>query len=216
MTDNKIMPKVFGWMFIGLLLTFLTSFFISTREYTTLKIFTGYTPLILAVIEIGLAIYLTARITKMSPVTAKITFLLYSFVSGITLSGIFIAYELSSIIYVFLATCILFGLFAFIGFVTKIDLTKIGTYLIIALIGSIICSVINIFLHNEMMYTLISVVCVIVFVGLTAYDVQKIKQLENSGIIPIENLPIYGALQLYLDFINIFIELLKLFGKSRD
>lgn len=216
MTENKIMPKVFGWMFVGLLITFLTAFFISTREYTTLKIFSGYTPIILIVIEIGLAIFLTARIKKMSPITAKITFLLYSFVSGVTLSGIFIAYELSSIIYAFLAASILFGIFAFIGYVTKLDLTKIGTYLIIALIGSIICYAINMFLHIEMLYTILSIVGVIVFTGLTAYDVQKIKQIESSGLIPIENLPIYGALQLYLDFINLFIKLLELFGKRRN
>ena len=138
------------------------------------------------------------------------------FVSGITLSGIFIYYELSSIIYSFLITAVIFGVFAFIGFTTKLDLTKIGSYLIIGLFGVILCTIVNIFLKNDVLYLIASIVCVIVFIGMTAYDVQKIKQIENSGVVPLENLPIYGALQLYLDFINLFIEILKFFGKRND
>ena len=216
MTDNKIMPKVFGWMFIGLLLTFLTGYFISTHEYTVTKLFSGITPIILAIIEIAIAIFLATRVFKMNPTTAKVTFLIYSAVSGITFSGIFLYYELSSIIYSFLITAIIFGIFAFIGFTTKLDLTKIGTYFIIGLVGIILCTIVNIFLKSEVLYLIVSIICVIVFIGMTAYDVQKIKQMELSGVVPLENLPIYGALQLYLDFINLFIEILKFFGKRNE
>lgn len=216
MTENKVMPKVFGWMFIGLMLTFLTGYFISTREFTATKLLSGATPIVFAIIEIALALVLAARVFKMKPTTAKIMFLIYSVVSGITLSGIFIYYELSSIIYVFCITAVIFGLFAFIGFTTNMDLTKVGTYVIIGLFGVILCTIVNVFLHSETFSLIISIVSVIIFIGLTAYDVQKIKQLEASGTVPLDNLPIYGALQLYLDFINLFIELLKLFGKSDD
>ena len=99
---------------------------------------------------------------------------------------------------------------------TKIDLTKMGTYLIMGLLATLICMFVNLFLRNSAFDLLISIVTIIIFVGLTAYDVQKINRLSLSGLIPEENLPIYGALELYLDFINIFIEILRLFGKNRD
>lgn len=211
---NKVLSKVFTWMFIGLLITFMTGYYLSLNEIALAKILSGYTYLFIAIIEFALVIYLSARITKMNPTTARICFLLYSFITGITFGSIFIVYEVTSIIYTFLITAVTFGLCALVGKTTKLDLTKIGSYLIIGLFGVIICSIVNIFLKSSGFEMLLSVITVIIFLGLTAYDVQKIQRLE--GIIPEENLPIYGALELYLDFINIFIELLKLFGKARD
>ena len=211
---NNILSKVFLWMFVGLLLTFVTGYYVSTNEFAIGRIMNGPIYIVLAVIEIILVIFLSARITKMSSTTAKICFLLYSFITGLTFGAIFIAYEVGSIIYTFLITAVLFGLFALFGKVTKIDLTKIGSYLIIGLIGVIIVSIINIFLKSSGLELLLSIVTIIIFLGMTAYDIQKIGKLE--GVIPEENLPIYGALQLYLDFINIFIELLKFFGKAKD
>ncbi len=216
MSENKIMPKVFGWMFLGLLCTFITGYLISQNEFTVAKLLTGYTPFILAIIEIVLVVFLSMRIHKMQPTTAKVTFLAYSIISGITFSSLFIYYEMASIIYVFFITALIFGIFAAIGYFTKLDLTKIGTYLLIGLIGAIICSVVNIFIGNSTFDMIISIVFVLVFIGMTAYDVQKIKQLDASGVIPSDNVAIYGALSLYLDFINLFIELLKLFGKRDD
>lgn len=216
MKYNKLMVKVFGWMFLGLMCTFLTGYLISKNEFTVAKLLTGYTPLILVVIEIALVIFLSTRIYKMQPVTAKVTFLAYSIVSGITFSCLFIYYEMASIIYVFLMTAILFAVFAAIGYFTKIDLTKIGTYFFIGLIGALICGIVNIFLKNPALDMIISIVFIIVFVGMTAYDVQKIKQLSDSGIVEEDNVAIYGALNLYLDFINLFVELLKIFGKRND
>lgn len=211
---NKILSKVFTWMFVGLLITFLTGYYVSLNEFALARIFSGYTYIIVLIIEFILVIYLSARITKMNPTTARICFLLYSFVTGITFGGIFIVYELTSIVYTFLITAIIFGVCALIGKTTKLDLTKIGSYLIIGLFGVILCSVVNIFLKSSAFAMLLSIGTVIIFLGLTAYDVQKIQKLE--GVIPEENLPIYGALELYLDFINIFIELLKIFGKAKD
>ena len=211
---NNTLSKVFAWMFVGLLITFFTGYYISLNEVAAAKIFSGNTYIIVAIIELALVIFLSARIMKMSPTTARICFLLYSFITGITFGGIFIVYEVTSIVYTFLITAIVFGLFAFIGKTTKLDLTKIGNYLIIGLFGVILCSIINIFVKSSGLEMLLSIITVIIFLGMTAYDIQKIQNLE--GIIPEENLPIYGALNLYLDFINIFIELLKFFGKAKD
>ena len=216
MSENKLMPKVFGWMFIGLMCTFLTGFAISQYEYTMVKLLTGYIPLILVLIEIGLVVYLSTRIYKMKPTTAKVTFLAYSIISGITFGSIFIVYELTSIISVFGITAFIFGLFAFIGYVTKMDLTKLGTYLIIGLFGTLICGIVNIFLQNTMFDMIISIVFILIFLGMTAFDVQKIKNMNSSGMIPEDNIAIYGALTLYIDFINLFVELLKIFGKRDD
>lgn len=213
---NKLMSKVFGWMFAGLLLTFLVAYYVSIHSNTVAKLLGGSLYIVLIIVELALAIFLAARVFKMKPTTAKVTFLLYSIVSGFTFSSIFVTYELTSIVYVFLITSVIFGLFAAIGYFTKLDLTKIGTYLIIGLFGAIICAVINIFMHNSTFELIISLIMVVVFIGFTAYDVQKIKQISNDNTLPEDNLAIYGALQLYLDFINLFIELLRIFGNLND
>ena len=213
---KQIMPKVFAWMFIGLLITFGTAFFISNYEFAAQKLVNGTSLIICVVAEIALVIFLSLRIGKMSPTAARVCFLLYSIVSGITFSFVFLRYELTSVVYVFLLTSVLFGMFAFIGMFTKIDLTKIGSYLFIGLIGVILCFILNMFIRSSQLDFIISIITVLVFVGLTAYDVQKINKMYDENALPTENLAIYGALQLYLDFINIFIELLKIFGNSRD
>ena len=149
----------------------------------------------------------------MKPATAKVCFLLYSFVSGLTFASIFVYYAIDSIMLIFLVAAVIFAVMALIGYTTKVDLTRVGTYLFFALIAALITMIINIFLGNSTLAMIISVVCVLIFIGITAYDVQKIKMLENSGL-PKENLAIYGALDLYLDFINLFIHLLSIFGNS--
>ena len=212
--QNKLLPKVFGWMFIGLLLTFITAYYISINEYTFYKIFSGSGYFIFILLELGLVLFLSARVHKMNPNTAKIVFMLYSIVSGVTFSSIFIVYNLQSIIILFLASAILFGIFALIGYFTKINLDKLGTFLIMALVAVFICIIINIFLGNSTFDIIISSICLIIFVIFTAYDIQKIKRLGNSSLN--DNIAIIGALELYLDFINIFISLLDIFGKGRD
>ena len=213
---NKIMPKVFGWMFIGLLVTFFTGYFVSLHPETMLKIFGSWTFILVIIIEFALVIFLSARITKMKPSTAIISFIIYSAVSGLTFSTIFVTYELGSIMYVFLLAAIIFAVFALIGATTKTDFTKVGPYLLIGLIAIIICSLVNIFLNNQTFDLIISIIAIAIFVIYTAYDVQQIQKLNQLSIIPEDNLAIYGALELYLDFINLFLRLLQIFGKSDD
>lgn len=212
--ENKIYTKVFLWMFIGLLVTFLTGAYTSTNIDALEVIFSQGLYWVFAVAEIVLAIILSARIHKMQPTTAKILYLLYTFLTGLTLSSIFIVYKLQSIMLVFLVSSILFLVFALIGHFTKIDLSKIGIYLIMILFGIILCSIINIFLGNETFDIIISCISVIVFLGYIAYDIQKIKRID--GMLPEDNLAVIGAFELYLDFINLFLDLLRLFGKSDD
>lgn len=216
---KQVLPKVFAWMCFGLLVTFLTGYVLSLNPTAVINMassFGGWGLLILAIIEIGLVIFLSARITKMSPLTAKLSFLLYAFVSGLTFSSIFLVYEITSVLYVFLITSIVFALFAIIGATTKMDLTKIGSYLFMALIAIVICMIINIFMQNSTFDLIISIVAIIIFVGFTAYDVQKLIKLGTLNVMDEDNLAIYGALDLYLDYINLFIHLLSIFGNNRD
>lgn len=212
---NKVYSKVFGWMFIGLLLTFLTGYTIANNLNMLLFVYEGNKWIIFSIIEIVLVIFLTARIQKMNPITAKICFVIYSIVTGLTFSSIFLTYKLGSIIYVFGITALLFGIFALFGHFTKMNLSKISTYLFMGLLGILICGIINIFVGSETFDITICIIGVILFLGYTAYDVQKINFLagafENE-----DNLAIYGALELYLDFINLFLKLLRLFAKRND
>ena len=215
METNKLFSKVFMWMFLGLLTTGFTSYYVVSNPNILTNVMGGSTYLILIILEIGLVIFLSSRIKKMSFMTAWISFILYSLVNGITIASILIVYELSSIILMFGLTALLFLIFGLIGYFTKTDLSKFGNILLMMLIGILITSLVNIFLGNEMIDMIVCAVGVIVFLGLVAYDVQKIKQL--TYVIEDNNkLAIIGALELYLDFINIFLYLLQLFGNSKD
>ncbi len=215
MEENKLFSKVFMWMFLGLLTTGLTSYYVVSNPNILINILGGSTYLILILLELGVVLFLSSRIRKMSFMTAWISFIFYSLLNGITLAAILIVYELSSIILMFGLTAFLFLIFGLIGYFTNIDLSKFGNILLMMLIGILITSLINIFLGNETIDIIICAIGVLVFLGLVAYDVQKIKQLtyvmeDNNKI------AILGALELYLDFINIFLYLLRLFGNSRD
>ena len=211
--NNQIFTKVFMWMFIGLLITFGTGFYISMNSNMFYNVFAKYY-LFLAIIEIAVAVFLSVRIRKIKPMTAKILYLVYTFLTGLTFSAIFVVYEITSIIYVFGITALIFGIFAAIGYFTKIDLSRIGIYLMMILIGIIICSIINVFVKSEAFNFGLVIAALIIFIIYVAYDVQVIK--KNLYSIPEEdNLAIYGAFQLYLDFINIFVRLLELFGNRK-
>lgn len=212
---NKIFAKIFLWMFLGLMLTFGVAYYISTQDNIVYNLFSNSKYLIIWIIEIVVVVVLSARINKLSVMSARILFLLYSFLTGITVSSIFIIYSIGSIIYVFLIAAILFLIFGLIGYFTKLDITKIGSILFMALIGSLICIIINMFINNEAFDLGISIVMLLIFLGYIAYDINIIKR--NLYNIQYEDkLAIYGALELYLDFINLFLRLLSLFGKSRD
>ena len=212
--NNKIFPKIFFWMFIGLAITFAVGYYVSLNETMLYNVFSKYY-IFLIIAELAVVIWLSARIRKMKPMTAKILFCVYSFLTGLTFSSIFVIYNLTYISFIFGITSLIFLIFALIGYFTNIDLTKIGVYLFMILIGVIICSIINMFVGSETFNLGISIVCLIVFIIYVAYDIQIIKR--NLYMIEDEdNLAIYGALELYLDFINIFLRLLQIFGRNND
>lgn len=211
MFDNKLIAKSFMWMFIGLMVTFITGFVICLNSaILSLALSSFY--ILAVIIELILVVVLSRNILKMKPITAKVMFIVYSMVTGFTFASIFVVYEMASIIFVFALTALIFGLMALFAYNTDIDFSKFGTYLMFALIGIIIASLINIFWINDTFSMIISIISVIVFLGFTAHDIQKISRLNVDS----DNLAIYGALELYLDFINIFLDLLRLFGKERD
>ena len=201
---NKVLAKSFIWMFVGLLLTFATGYYVSTNEMMTYKINSTYLYLVFAFVEIILVVVLAARINKMKSSTAICFFILYSIISGLTFSSIFIYYKLTSILYVFIIAAVLFLVFGLIGYFTKIDLSRFGTYLLMALFGTFIAYLINMFIGSESFDILI-------FVGFVAFDIQRAKNIDVDDD---SALPILIALDLYLDFINIFLDLLRLFGNS--
>ncbi len=211
--DNKVFAKIFMWMFIGLAITFGVGYYVSCNANMLYNVFAkGY--LILSIVELLVVIVLSMCINKLSPIVAKILFCVYSFLTGLTFSAIFVVYELTSIIYVFGITSLVFLIFALIGYYTKIDLSKLGVYLFIGLVAIIIASIINVFVGSETFDLGLTIIAILVFIGYVAYDINVIKR--NLQFYNQENIAIYGALQLYLDFINLFIRLLKLFAKERN
>lgn len=209
---EKIYPKVFMWLFVGLFITFGTGMFITTNPVMLYNVVNYY--LIFILLELFFVIYLSARIQKMKYTTAMLYYLLYSFVTGITFSTLFAVFEISSIMYVFGITAFVFLIFAALGYFTKIDLSKISMILFMGLIAIIVMSLINVFVGNDTFDLIICIIGIVIFIGYIAYDMQKIRMLSNY--IPEDKLPIYGALQLYLDFINIFVYLLRIFGRRND
>lgn len=214
------LAKVFNWMAMGLGLTGIIAYFTASsglaRAIVASPLF-----MILIVAELGLVFYLSARISKIQAATASGLFIGYSALNGLTLSTVFLAYTSSSIAGTFFITAGMFGAMAIYGLVTKRDLSGLGSFLFMGLIGILIASVVNIFLQSSGMSWMISLLGVFIFTGLTAYDVQKIKNMGEEGIMSqgeeaIKKGSIMGALALYLDFINLFLMLLRFFGGSRD
>jgi len=210
---NELYPKVFTWLFVGLLVTFITGYALSLNLDLVNSILSGGSYFILILVEFAVAIFFSVRLGKMSKMTAILCYLLYSFITGITFSTIFIAFAIESIMLVFVITAILFGIFALIGYTTKKDLSSWSTFLLMALLGVVITSVINIFLQIPTLDFVITLISIVVFLAYIIYDMKKIKLLADYNP---ESGPIYGAFQLYLDFINLFIDLLKLLGKAND
>lgn len=213
------LTKVYNWMAVALLLTGLAAYFTAGSEQLLQAIFGNkilFFGLIIA--EIALVGYISARIQKLSTTTATLLFLLYSALNGLTLSFIFIAYTSASISSTFLITAGTFGAMSLFGYFTKKDLTKIGNIAFMALIGIIIASVVNFFMQSSLMSLVISYLGVLIFVALTAYDTQKLKRIAMNGFQNEESMEksaILGALTLYLDFINLFLFLLRIFGSRK-
>ena len=171
----------------------------------------------LFIAQIAVVWYLSARIGKMAPAAATATFLAYSALMGLTLSSIFLAYTEASIASTFFITGGMFGVMSLIGYVTKRDLTAMGNILFMALIGFLLASIVNIFLQSAAVYWILTYLGIAIFVGLTVYDTQKIKRLAAgvNNSTDAQRVAIIGALMLYLDFINLFLLLLRVFGNRR-
>ena len=215
------LAKVFNWMAMGLGITGLVAYFTASTGlvYSIVSNKMLFYGLIIG--ELGLVFYLSARVAKLRASTASSLYVGYSVLNGLTLSVIFLANTGSSIAGTFFITAGMFGAMSVYGFVTKRDLSGWGSFLIMGVFGIIIASVVNIFLQNSALHWVISLIGVFVFTGLTAYDVQKIKNMGEQGIMEqgheaVRKGAVMGALALYLDFINLFLMLLRFFGGGRD
>src|SRR5437764_6672983 len=207
--------SVYGWMFGGLLTTAFAALWV-VMSPAMQQIVLG-TPMVrfgLIIAELGIVFWLSFKIRTMAPSTAAAAFLVYSLLNGLTLSVIFWVYGIPSIEMAFVTAAGMFGAMSVYGLVTKRDLTSWGSFFFMGLIGIVICAVVNIFLRSSGLSFVISLIGVFVFVGLTAWDTQKLKSFETAGPMQ-ENLAIYGALTLYLDFVNLFLFLLRILGDRR-
>lgn len=215
-----LMRKVYVWMTLALVITGFTAFGIAENPGLVYTIVTNrllFWGLVIGEFALVMAIY--GAIGRLSATAATLLFVLYSIVNGATLSVIFLAYTMTSIASVFFITAGTFAVMAFIGYTTKTDLTSFGKMLMMGLVGIILATVVNIFIGSSMLNMMVSYVGVVVFVGLTAYDSQKIKnllyQVDNMSE-EAQKLALLGSLTLYLDFINLFLMLLRIFGGNRD
>ena len=217
---QTIISQVYLLMTIGLVITAIVAAAVAGNPQLMVDIFGG-TPWLmigLFVVQIGLVIALTAAVAKMSPGVATALFVAYSALNGVTMSVIFMVYTDASITTTFFITAAMFGVMSVFGFVTKRDLTKMGNLLIMALIGFVIASLVNMFLQSSGLYWLLTFGGIVIFVGLIAWDTQRIKQMAMTGVADGRTrtaIAILGALRLYLDFINLFLLLLRLFGRRR-
>jgi len=208
--------SVYGWMFGGLLLTsFAAMWVVMSPAMQQLVIANRMVAFGLILAELGIVLFLSFRIMAMSAGAAASAFLVYSFLNGLTLSVIFWAYSQASIVQAFLTAAGMFGAMAVYGLVTKRDLTSWGAFFFMGLIGVVLCSIVNIFLRSSGLSFVISIIGVFVFLGLTAWDNQKLKQMAMVTGPAQENVAVIGALALYLDFINLFLFLLRIFGDRR-
>ena len=215
MDTNSVLTNTFFRMFLGLLASAVTAIY---TYYSGMYIdivmngaFYG-----LAIAEVVVVILFSLLFQKASPTVVTIMFFGYAFLNGFTLSVIFAAYELTSIGYAFAATAALFGILAFIGYKTDKDLSNWGTTLSVALIVGLVLTVINLFLRHTMFDIVLDWAMLLLFSVLTIYDMNKIRAMHDAGFCDDEKLYVYGAMELYLDFINIFLRILKFFGKSKD
>lgn len=225
---QSFVSNVFLWMFAALGLTAATAYLFGTNA-SLISMLLQVTPeggarisalgWIVTFAPFVIVLIMSARVNKMSVQQTVIWYVVYSILMGMSLSFIFLAYTTASIFKTFIIAAGMFGVMAVVGYTTKTDLTKFGSFLFMALIGIIIATLVNFFMQSARMDYIISILGVLIFTGLTAFDVQKIKQIGNAGISDGEimaKITVHAALTLYLDFLNLFLYLLRFFGSSRD
>ena len=219
-TFKVLMRKVYLWMTMALMITGITAAGVANSPNILALIYSSQVVrwgIIIA--EFGLVMYISARLEKLSLSTATTLFALYSILNGVMLSSIFLLYSTAIISKVFFITAGTFGVTALYGYATKKDLSSLGNILFMALIGLVIATVVNVFMKSAMFDLILSYIGVIIFVGLTAWDSQKIKHMmmvQQDADESAQKLALIGALSLYLDFINLFLYLLRIFGRSDD
>lgn len=218
---RSLMRNVYLWMTIGLSITGIVAWGTSQSPTLLASLSGSGAFIVLFIAQIGLVFFLSAQIMKMSPMTATLCFAAYAILNGLTMSYIFLAYTSQSIASTFFITAGMFGIMSVFAFTTKTDLSSWRNYLFMGLIGIVIASLVNMFLRSDGLSYIISYAGVVLFLGLTAYDTQKIKQMsdEMSGTASEPDyvrLSIIGALKLYLDFINLFLFLLRILGGRRS
>ncbi|MDP9172524.1 MAG: Bax inhibitor-1/YccA family protein [Planctomycetota bacterium] len=210
---------VYAWMACGLAITGIVAWLVATHVDAMKQVFSGGMIIGIFIAQIVLVMVISSAVHRINATMATVLFLLYSALMGLTLSAIFLVYTLSSIFGAFAACAVMFGAMSVYGMVTKKDLSNLGRIMFMGLIGLIVASIVNIFLHSSMMQWLISYAGVVVFVGLTAYDTQRLKEmavaLQNDAAMS-ARMSINGALTLYLDFINLFMMLLRILGDRRN
>ncbi len=221
---RNYMLKVYNYMTVGLMITGFAGYLLTktglvnllyTVENGTASI--NLLGILVMLAPLGLVFAISSAASKMNPQKARIMFFLFSALLGVSLMNIFLMYTLGSILKIFLITASSFGALSIYGYTTKKDLTAMGSFLIMGVFGLIIASVVNIFMQSTMLSFALSALSVLIFAGLTAYDTQKIRSMYNSydSAAASESKAIYGALALYLDFINMFMALMNLFGERR-
>ena len=226
--ERSFVSNVFLWMFAAIGITAATAFLFGTNE-SLMSMLLQVTPQggakvsvlgwIVTFAPFIIVFVMSARVNKMSVQQTVLWYVVYSILMGMSLSFIFWAYTSASIFKTFVISAGMFGVMAVVGYTTNTDLTKFGSFLFMALIGIIIATLVNFFMHSARLDYIISIVGVLIFTGLTAYDVQKIKQIGNAGINDgdvMAKITVHAALSLYLDFLNLFLYLLRFFGSSRD
>jgi uncharacterized protein len=217
--QRSFLSQVYTWMTAGLLVTSAVAAYTASAP-SVLNLLYGnpFTIWLLFIAQIGLVIGLSARIDRLAPFTAVALFIGYAALNGLTLSAIFLVYTSTSIAQAFLATAATFLVMSLYGATTKRDLSTVGNLLVMALIGFIIGSIINLFWANSALYWLLTYLGIAIFIGLTAWDTQQIKRMSQQVFddITARRVAIIGALKLYLDFINLFVLLLRIFGSPRE
>ena len=216
---NSVMKRVYVRMFVGMLISAFCALGVASSQAAMQFFFTNQ--IVFWGLFIGMlvmAFVIPARLTRMSTATCLLLFCIFAAAMGIWLAPIFVIYRLGTIVYTFFITAGTFGAMSIYGYFTKTDLSKFGTYMMMALFGLIIAIVVNIFLKSSGLEWVISIVGVLLFTGLTAWDTQMVKRLSAANLDPqmADKLATMGALNLYLDFINLFLFLLRIFGGSRD
>ena len=219
-TFKVLMRKVYLWMTLALMITGITAAGVANSPNILALIYSSQVVMWgIIIAEFGLVIYISARLEKLSLSTATTLFALYSILNGVMLSSIFLLYSTAIISKVFFITAGTFGVTALYGYATKKDLSSLGNILFMALIGLVIATIVNVFMKSAMFDLILSYIGVIIFVGLTAWDSQKIKHMmmvQQDADESAQKLALIGALSLYLDFINLFLCLLRIFGRSND